>query len=42
MFIFEPKNDIQMWMIIFFCIFMLIDNAVFMAQAFYTVFMCVV
>ncbi len=35
MFIIEPQNDIEMWMIIF-------DNAVFRAQSFYTVFMYVV
>ncbi len=38
MFIFEPQNDIEMWMIIFLyfyvSIFMLIDNAVFRAQIF--------
>ncbi len=42
MFIFEPQNDIQLWMIIFCCIFMLIDNAVFRAQSFYSIFMYVV
>ncbi len=41
MFIFEPQNDIEVWMIIL-CIFMLIDNAVFRAQRFYTIFMYVV
>ncbi len=41
MFIFEPQNDIEMWMIIF-LFFMLMDNAVFRAQSFYTIFMYVV
>ncbi len=41
MFIFEPENDIQMWMIIF-LYFMLNDNAVFRVQSFYTVFVYVV
>ncbi len=41
MFILEPENDIQIWMIIF-LYFMLNDNAVFSAQSVYTVFMYVV
>ncbi len=41
MFIFEPQNDIESeWS--YFCICMLIDNAVFRAQSFYSVFMYVV
>ncbi len=42
MFIFESQNDIEMRMIIFLYFYMLIDNAVFRAQSFYTVFMYVV